>query len=378
MTTTLRVTEPHDIVAFVHYQLGFVPRESLVLVSLRGPRRRVGLVVRVDLPVAEHRRELAEQLVTYLGRDGAGGSLVLVYTDQPWLRYDSPPHRQLLDVVAGVLQDARMPVREALHVTPETFRSYWCEDTRCCPLPGSPVDSASASQVAPEMVLRGRSVAASREELLAGHLPMTSPSAAVVARVVAEAARWSAAGSGHRWRRTSLNRWRAAVHAARGAWPANGGSDPEIFPDPADAGRLLAALKDVRVRDAALLCLVPGSGRVPDEVIAGRTPAMVGDLLDSAPDAELVAAARSVLAQLVAVGRTGDWVVSPLVLLGWIAWSTGDGLQAGAMVEQALAVDPHHVLAQLLGQMVTNGVPAAWVAADRDADLAGAPRRLPA
>lgn len=378
MTTTLRVTDPHDIVAFVQYQLGFVPSESLVLVSLRGPRRRVGLVMRVDLPPAEHRHALAEQLVTYLGRDGAGATLALIYADEPWVRLESPPQRQLLDVVAGVLKDAGMPVREALHVTPELFRSYWCDDVGCCPLPGSPVASANASLVAPEMVLRGRSVAASREELLAGHLPVASPSPALVAQVMDEADRWSATGSGHRWRRTSLRSWRAAVHAARYARPADGGSDPGFCLDPTEAGRLLAALKDVRVRDAALLCLVPGSARAPDEVVAGHTPSRVGSLLDSEPDQELAAAARCVLGQLAALARESGWVVSPLVLLGWIAWSTGDGLQAGAMVERALAVDPQHMLAQLLDQMVTHGVPAAWAVADRDADLAGVPRRLPA
>ena len=48
-TPTLRVTEPREMLSLVPYQLGFHPTESVVAVSLRPPRGRVGLLVRVDL-----------------------------------------------------------------------------------------------------------------------------------------------------------------------------------------------------------------------------------------------------------------------------------------------------------------------------------------
>ena len=50
--TCIRLGGPSDILAVLPYQLGFHPRDSLVVVSLHGTR--MGLVQRIDLPAAEH------------------------------------------------------------------------------------------------------------------------------------------------------------------------------------------------------------------------------------------------------------------------------------------------------------------------------------
>ena len=49
--TCIRLGGPSDILAVLPYQLGFHPRDSLVVVSLHGTR--MGLVQRIDLPAAE-------------------------------------------------------------------------------------------------------------------------------------------------------------------------------------------------------------------------------------------------------------------------------------------------------------------------------------
>ena len=65
----VRLTDPGEIAAGLPQLLGFRPRESVVLVSLTGPRAsRVGLTVRGDLPPPEHVRELASGLVRHTQR----------------------------------------------------------------------------------------------------------------------------------------------------------------------------------------------------------------------------------------------------------------------------------------------------------------------
>ncbi|WP_036959882.1 DUF4192 family protein, partial [Promicromonospora kroppenstedtii] len=52
----VRVAGPEDLLAYIPYRLGFEPVESVVVVSLTGPRQRVGLVARVDLADLRLRR----------------------------------------------------------------------------------------------------------------------------------------------------------------------------------------------------------------------------------------------------------------------------------------------------------------------------------
>jgi hypothetical protein len=72
MTTTddlvpLKVSGPEGLLAAVPTMLGFHPRDSLVLLCLTGPRRRVGPVARVDLPPGRD-RPLANQLTDHARR----------------------------------------------------------------------------------------------------------------------------------------------------------------------------------------------------------------------------------------------------------------------------------------------------------------------
>ena len=52
-TDVLTLCSPAEVLATVPYMLGFQPADSVVLISLRGPRQRVGLTLRADLPRPE-------------------------------------------------------------------------------------------------------------------------------------------------------------------------------------------------------------------------------------------------------------------------------------------------------------------------------------
>ena len=74
----------------VPFQCGFHPRRSVVVLSLRGPRMRVGQVTRADLPAAGgHRRTPLAELAAFVVRDRGSASMVVVYDEQPWDRASS-------------------------------------------------------------------------------------------------------------------------------------------------------------------------------------------------------------------------------------------------------------------------------------------------
>ena len=82
--TTIRASEPRDLLAYLPYRLGFRPHRSVVVVSLRGARGRVGLVARVDLDdLADEQagETVGSGLASHVWRDGAQRAVVVVYDE---------------------------------------------------------------------------------------------------------------------------------------------------------------------------------------------------------------------------------------------------------------------------------------------------------
>ncbi len=89
-TTTVRLSGRRGLLAAVPAMLGFHPQESLVMICLSGPRRRVGPVIRVDLddpagagssgadsPVSQfraHARRYSDEVALICYTDRAGRS----------------------------------------------------------------------------------------------------------------------------------------------------------------------------------------------------------------------------------------------------------------------------------------------------------------
>ena len=76
MTQTPSVYTAHDIPDLFNALptlFGFGITESLVAVATRGPRRRFGFRLRVDIPAPEHVDELARIVVGHLRHQGAEG-----------------------------------------------------------------------------------------------------------------------------------------------------------------------------------------------------------------------------------------------------------------------------------------------------------------
>ncbi|NKY07073.1 DUF4192 family protein, partial [Cellulomonas hominis] len=78
------------------------------------------------------------------------------------------------------------------------------------------------------------------------------------------------------------------------------------------------------------------------------------------PDEALVDAACQVLEAVAAHGRAGRQAPA-LTVLALLAWWCGDGVRARVLVEQALAHDPGHRLAELLDRALALGLPPGWL-----------------
>ena len=295
--STARLRTPGDVAAVIPALCGFHPRDSVVVLSLRGPRRRLGLTMRLDLPPAEQVDDVAVALLARVRQDGGRAAVVAVFCDEG-------RRADLVEALVAAGEDIAAPVVEAVHVACGRWTSYLCEGD-CCPPEGTPVGHAPAL-VQAEQALDGRAVLASREELvqsLAAPAPDTCRAAVVAARA-------AAAPDG-------LQRAATALDVV-----ADGG-----LVDLATAAQIAVLLHDVRARDA-----------------------VVSWSLDRA-DAVL-ALVEQVARQ---VGPPDDAPVCSV--LAWVAYARGDGARAAIALDRALRADPCYSLALLLQAALDGALP---------------------
>lgn len=329
-TTTVRLTGRTGLLAAIPAMLGFHPQESLVMVCLSGPRRRVGPVIRVDLagpptlsdePVAQfqhHARRHSDEVA------------LICYTEK-----SDPP--ALLEAVRAALEADGTAVLDALVVRDgravPARRSVPSADQHQapdlgCELPTS--DHPQAQAMAAASALHGRGILPSRQAL-----------------------RDSIAGP----RGAAARRSSAALHAAASGLMATIGPT-----GPIDHVKLLEMATAAVDRG---LAEVTGSAGV-----AASTCATIGLLVC---DVEIRDAliARSVeestspwVPMLSAVARaTADQDAAEVcAVLSVAAYRRGDGALAQVAVDRCLSAEPHHRLAHLMMNVMATGLPPAQLA----------------
>lgn len=410
--TVIRSSSPFEVLALAERTLGFRPRESLVVVSLRPPRWRSGLVARADLADAP---EALDALAAHLRADGARRGFVAVVTDAGALPPPGPgalaglphqrdPHQrdQGPDVApasrgevrrvhlpgAPVAQEAARALR-AQGVAPELWLahrgrlvSYDCTQ-RCCPPAGLPLRDVDATRVAAEMVLAGRGLARDREEWEASHLASVAPADPAQVTAVEE----QLERVDRRWRRWDRDRrsgrqdpagpageppavalalWWGLLEAAQEDPAAVdglvGAAGPEV------AAVLLDALGRPPVRDLLLGVVVPEAmppcpwGCVPGAGVGrsgGDCPLCSwgggghdGGGGEALPRADAAVLVLQELARLAPPGRRA----AALGCTAYALWSRGASAPAGLLAELALRADPGHSLSDLVLQSVRLGV----------------------
>ena len=317
----VKLRSPADIIDAVPYLVGFEPHESLVVLSLRGPRSQLGLTARIDLPGAKSASACARNFVGYLKRDGAARAIIVLYPPSDGILH--PSVKPLAAALTKQLTRARIEVSEVLCVCDGRWWSMQCTDAECCPPTGSLIARDVTSELAVAMTVEGRVVLGSREELAHMLDPVGGVAAAAMAcaipRVREEFAARVAAGNRREVVAESLDLFRAAVYARIA------GVVEELTVD--EAARLIAALEYWGARDE-LLTWFDGD----------RGEATRGLLL------ELVR--RSVL--------PGE--AAALTVLAWVCYLRGEGVLAGIAIDRARTADPQYSLAELLDQVLCGAV----------------------
>jgi hypothetical protein len=308
------LNRPGALIAALPAVLGFVPENSLVLVSLDDGE--LGSVMRVDLSagLVDGVGHLAE--IAAAARPEAAIA-VIVDADGAHCPGCNEEHRQLCAALTESLSQHDIELWAAHVVDRVAPGGRWhCVDG--CGSGGA-VDDPSASPLAAAAVLDGRRLYSRRADLqavIAVDDPVRSAELADVLR--RQAAKREAA---HRADPAGCGR-RDVEHAMAAASRVAGGATLSG----AELAELGCALSDVQVRDT-LYALAVG---------------------ESAGEAE------SLWALLARILPT-PWRVEALVLLAFSAYARGDGPLAGVSLEAALRCDPGHRMAGMLDTALQSG-----------------------
>lgn len=360
--TVITVREPREMLAFIPYQLGFVPEESFVAVSLRRPRGTAGLVVRVDLADLAGGSQgamVASSVRRHLLADGAHRVFAVVYTaDRAAVRTPGSVPAQALEAFLEALAPA-LDV-DVWWVGPTGYGGIDCEDPACCPEGGRPLTDLESTQVGAAMVVAGAAVAATRDGLRLRHRAAGGARRSASRAATAEQARRRAATQADRdpaardaWADRAREGWARLCRSAEA-----GQSLP-----PSALGRALASLEDVVLRDEVLTAFAigPALGRPGLDVDSGAE-AMFGSGA-ARPDRDAMFPLLTVLEATVA-HASGRRAAPALAMLACLSWWLGDGARASVLAEQCLSLDPKYRLALLVADALRRGVPPGWARSD--------------
>ncbi|MFI9644754.1 DUF4192 family protein [Streptomyces sp. NPDC052040] len=345
---TLRT--PAELADALPYLLGYRPEDSIVLVALHdregrgrfGGRARLGIPAHPDdwQPAA---RQVAHGLVTGSERRGARPESMVVYLVREPSRGETGrdvmerlrPLAQSLRTTCGALD---IPVVEALCISDGRFWSYCCPGPDCCPPEGRPMGLPGTSVLAAAAAYAGVQVRGSIKEFrarlspwetaaaLGQEIALDAASRELVPRILDGDTREDVAAH-------TLALAQRVMARFAGAPPVPGTTadlrDDTLLADD-EAAALILGLQDRTTRDRAA------------EWMEG-TEAVVALRLWRA------------LARR-CVGPYGEHAAAPLTLAGWVAWSTGDGVEAREAFAMALGADPDYLFARLLHQACNEGL----------------------
>ncbi len=327
-TTTVRLNGRGGLLAAIPAMLGFHPQESLVMVCLSGPRRRVGPVIRVDLTdptdSVAGRAGTVQRLQSHADRHSEEVALVC-YTEH------SARPRLFQDLLAAFAASGRT-VLDAVTVRGGRLFTFTGsgrlpavaeQDGRC----GAPPDANDRQVLAMSAatVFNGRGILADRQAL-----------------------RDSIAGpTGVAGERAS-----AALHAAAA------GLLGQVGPaGPIDRNRF-SQMATLNIERA--LTEVAGSGTVAPPLCALISLLLCDiEIRDDLIGRTVTDPVPPWLPMLIAVARATPDVDAAEVcaVLAVAAYRHGDGALAQVAVDRCLASEPHHRLAHLMMGVMDAGMP---------------------
>jgi hypothetical protein len=318
-TTTLTARSPEDLLALVPLVLGFVPHESVVMLTFDARRT---FHARVDLPAGEAEIAVVVQALLEPARRHLVRRVVFVL-----YAADDRAARTVAGPLVRAFEGAGMEVIDVLRADGDRWFPVLGR-RRGVPGWGVPYD-VSAHPFVAEAVLHGQVTHGSREELADSLGADPGRVAGVAAALAARSGREPDSGTGRTAGEMEWARRLVGAHAAAGTTPTD-----------AELARLLAGMRDPLVRDAAWMVMSRENAR---EQVGLWT-----DVVRRAP-VEVLAA--------------------PAALLGFAAWLSGQGALAWCAIDRCRESVPDYGLARLLADMLAHAVPpSTWEEGDEADD----------
>jgi hypothetical protein len=246
------------------------------------------------------------------------------------------PLAQRLRVECGSLD---VVVVEALCISEGRYWSYCCDNAACCSPEGAPMGLPGTSVLAAAATYAGIQVRGTLRELRARLLPwenaaaleqeaaLDTASMALVPKLLDDVGRAAVTDETLDLAGRIMDRF-ADAQPVSGTLLADLRDDELLECD--EAARLILGLQDRATRDRA-------------------AEWMEGDEAARALRLWRTLARRC-------VGPYGEHAAAPLTLAGWVAWSTGDELEAREALAMALGADPDYLFARLLHQACNEGL----------------------
>lgn len=305
------LNRPGRLIAALPAVLGFVPEQSLVVVTLDGGE--MGCVMRVDL--SDDLRHNIDHLAEVAAAAGPDSAIaVVVDADGAGCHTCHDDYREVVDALALALAEHGVQLLAAHVVDRIAAGGHWhCVDG--CGS-GGLIEDPAASPLAAAAVLEGRRLYAGRDELTAVIAPDPDRAAELAACI----------------ERTADERGEDRTDAdaaadVEGALNTVARMRDGDEPTDRELARLACALADLRVRDT-LYALAVGEHAVSAESLW----ALLSRVLPS------------------------PWRVEALVLLAFSAYARGDGPLAGISLEAALRCGSGHRMAGMLDRALQSGM----------------------
>lgn len=246
---------------------------------------------------------------------------------------------------------------EALCISDGRFWSYCCPSAQCCPSDGTLMGLPGTSVLAAAATYAGLQIRGSLREFRARLIPwetaaaleqesaLNAVSMSLIPRILDDESRTVVATETLDLAHRVMRRFADSTSATG----VTGGSGvPAVSGAAGMSGALSADLRDdelLRHDEAATLIL-----GLQDRTTRDRAAEwMEGD--EAGPALRLWRA----LARR-CVGPYGEHAAAPLTLAGWVAWSSGDELEAREALAMALGADPGYLFARLLHQACNEGL----------------------